>query len=76
MHDREEVTWSVSRGSAVRLVVIAILKRNPVVNDLEVLMTVKELSELQRVSQSTLYRLLRQGKIPSFKIGKDWRFLK
>jgi excisionase family DNA binding protein len=25
-------------------------------------------------SQSTLYRLLRQGKIPSFKIGKDWRF--
>jgi hypothetical protein len=33
----------------VRLVVIAILKRNPVVNDPEVLMTVKELSELLRV---------------------------
>jgi excisionase family DNA binding protein len=37
-------------------------------------LTVKEVCELLRVGQSTLYRLIKQGKIPSFRIGKDWRF--
>ena len=43
--------------------------------DAEIL-TVKEVSDLLRVHRSTLYRLIRQGKIPSFQIGTDWRFLK
>jgi excisionase family DNA binding protein len=39
-------------------------------------LTVKEVSDLLRVHPSTLYRLIRQGKIPSFQIGADWRFLR
>ena len=48
---------------------------DPTAVDAEVL-TVKEVSELLRVHRSTVYRLIRQGKIPSFQIGSDWRFLK
>jgi len=37
-------------------------------------MTVNELSEYLRVHRSTIYRLLKKGQIPGFKIGSDWRF--
>ena len=37
-------------------------------------LTVKEVCDLLRIHRSTIYRLVRQGRIPSFKIGKDWRF--
>jgi excisionase family DNA binding protein len=37
-------------------------------------LTVKEVCEILHVHPSTLYKLTRQGKIPSFKIGTDWRF--
>jgi len=36
--------------------------------------TVGELSEYLRVHSSTLYRLLKKGQLPGFKIGSDWRF--
>jgi excisionase family DNA binding protein len=36
--------------------------------------TVAELSEYLRVHRSTLYRLLKKGRLPGFKIGSDWRF--
>jgi excisionase family DNA binding protein len=36
--------------------------------------TVGELSEYLRVHRSTLYRLLKKGQLPGFKIGSDWRF--
>lgn len=36
--------------------------------------TVGELSEYLRVHRSTLYRLLKKGRLPGFKIGSDWRF--
>jgi excisionase family DNA binding protein len=48
---------------------------NPMTVDAEVL-TVEEVSDLLRIHQSTLYRMIRQGKIPSFQIGADWRFLR
>jgi excisionase family DNA binding protein len=38
------------------------------------ILTVKEVSELLRVNRSTVYKLVRQGKIPAFRIGSDWRF--
>jgi excisionase family DNA binding protein len=41
--------------------------------DNEVL-TVKEVSDLMQVHPSTLYKLVRQGSIPSFRVGTDWRF--
>jgi excisionase family DNA binding protein len=37
-------------------------------------MTVKELAEYLRVHRSTIYRLLKKGSLPGFKIGSDWRF--
>ena len=36
--------------------------------------TISELSEYLRVHRSTLYRLLKRGQLPGFKIGSDWRF--
>jgi len=37
-------------------------------------MTVKELSTYLHVHPSTIYRLLRTGQIPGFRIDGDWRF--
>jgi len=36
--------------------------------------TIGELAEYLRVHRSTLYRLLKKGELPGFKIGSDWRF--
>jgi excisionase family DNA binding protein len=38
------------------------------------ILTSKEVSDLLRVHESTIYKLIRKGKIPSFRIGSDWRF--
>jgi excisionase family DNA binding protein len=38
------------------------------------LLTVRELAEHLRVHRSTIYRLLRQHRIPGFRINGDWRF--
>jgi|SRR5216683_3036509 len=38
------------------------------------IMTVRALAEYLRVHPSTIYRLLRQRKLPAFKVGSDWRF--
>jgi len=48
---------------------------NPMEIDHE-LLTVKEICDLQQVHQTTVYKLVRQGRIPSFRIGTDWRFRK
>jgi excisionase family DNA binding protein len=37
-------------------------------------LTVKEVCELLQVHPSTLYKLVRQGSIPSFRVGTEWRF--
>ncbi len=37
-------------------------------------MTVKDLSEYLRVHPSTVYKLLRRGEVPAFRVGSDWRF--
>jgi excisionase family DNA binding protein len=36
--------------------------------------TIKELSEHLRVHPTTIYRLLRQGQLPGFRVGSNWRF--
>jgi len=38
------------------------------------LMTVEELGQYLRFTKKTIYKLLKQGSIPSFKIGNKWRF--
>ena len=39
-------------------------------------LTIEELSSYLKIPKSTLYKLVREGKIPSQKIGRHWRFRK
>jgi excisionase family DNA binding protein len=39
-------------------------------------LTIDELSAYLRIPKSTLYKLVREGKIPSQKVGRHWRFRK
>jgi excisionase family DNA binding protein len=39
-------------------------------------MTIEELAAYLKISKSTLYKLAREGKVPSNKIGRHWRFQK
>jgi len=34
----------------------------------------KELGEYLKLSESTIYKLATDGKLPGFRIGKSWRF--
>ena len=36
--------------------------------------TIKELSDHLRVHPTTIYRLLRQRRLPGFRVGSNWRF--
>jgi len=38
------------------------------------IMNIKEVATYLGVHASTIYKYAQQGKIPAFKIGKDWRF--
>lgn len=40
------------------------------------ILTIDELSKYLRISKSTLYKLVREGRIPSQKVGRHWRFHK
>jgi excisionase family DNA binding protein len=40
------------------------------------LMTVEEAAVFLRVGKKTIYRLLKQGKIPATRVGQQWRFSK
>lgn len=39
-------------------------------------LTIQELAVYLKIPKSTLYKLVREGKIPSQKIGRHWRFRK
>lgn len=39
-------------------------------------LTIKELSAYLKIPKSTLYKLVREGKLPSQKVGRHWRFRK
>jgi excisionase family DNA binding protein len=38
------------------------------------ILTAAEAAALLRIHQKTVYKLAEQGKIPSFRIGRAWRF--
>ena len=40
------------------------------------LMTLQEVADYLRVTKKTIYRLLKQGRIPATKVGNQWRFEK
>jgi len=37
-------------------------------------MTVKDLAVYLRAHPSTIYRMLKKGSLPAFRVGSDWRF--
>ena len=40
----------------------------------DIIMTVEEVSEYLKLAQSTIYKLLNEGKLPGRKVGGSWRF--
>ncbi|RMF92151.1 MAG: DNA-binding protein [Candidatus Schekmanbacteria bacterium] len=38
------------------------------------ILTLKEVASYMRVNTATIYRLVRTGKIPAFRVGNRWRF--
>ncbi len=38
------------------------------------IMTIDALAEYLKISRSTLYKLVQNGKLPGQKVGKRWRF--
>ena len=38
------------------------------------ILTIAELSEYLQIHRTTIYRMLREGRLPGFRIGSDWRF--
>jgi len=39
-------------------------------------LTIDEISDYLKIPKSTVYKLVREGKIPANKIGRHWRFSK
>ena len=42
----------------------------------EVILTIKEVADYLKVTERTIYRLSQAKKIPSFKVGGMWRYLR
>lgn len=40
------------------------------------ILTTKEMCELLRIHQTTLYKACRASKIPHFRVGSDYRFVR
>lgn len=43
---------------------------------LKEVLTIEELAAYLKIPKSTLYKVVREGKIPSQKVGRHWRFRK
>jgi excisionase family DNA binding protein len=43
-------------------------------NEKDSVLTIDELSEYLKISKSTLYKLVQEGKVPGQKVGRHWRF--
>jgi excisionase family DNA binding protein len=56
-----------------RVIAANFQEQSPMALDHEIL-TVKEVSEILQIDKSTLYKLLKEGMIPAFRIGSEWRF--
>jgi excisionase family DNA binding protein len=53
---------------------MADLNGSPQIAARDDIFTIRELSEHLRVHPTTIYRLLRQGRLPGFRVGSNWRF--
>ena len=68
---RTEGREDASRGKG--LLLSPTLRYGPKMPMNEVL-TVAEVAAFLRVNRSTVYKLIRRGELPAFKVGSDWRF--
>ena len=68
---RTEGREDASRGN--RLLLSPTLRNGSKMPMNEVL-TVAEVAAFLRVNRSTIYKLIRRGELPAFKVGSDWRF--
>lgn len=50
-------------------------KKNPVWHSGERLLTVAEVAGTMRVSNMTVYRLIKSGELPALRVGKNYRIL-
>ena len=50
------------------------MKRVSANHKTEEIMTISALGRYLRCNRHTLYRLLKERKIPAFRVGSDWRF--
>lgn len=41
---------------------------------MEKLLTLQQIATILQISETTLYKLARNGKIPAIKVGNQWRF--
>ena len=41
--------------------------------EVDMVLTVTEVAEILRVHSTTIYRLVKRGELPGFKIGGNWR---
>lgn len=64
------------RGADTRPMTRAEIEREfpTIPRDPDRILTVREVAAYLQVHPSTIYRLLREKKIPAWKIGSDWRF--
>jgi excisionase family DNA binding protein len=62
-----------TNGKGMQLAVI-VRTLDEMYTDNSRIMTVKEVSAYLHLSTSTVYRALKHGQLPAFKIGSDWRF--
>lgn len=40
----------------------------------EHILTVREVAEMLKINEKTVYRLASEGRVPGFKVGGSWRF--
>jgi|HubBroStandDraft_1064217.scaffolds.fasta_scaffold43520_3 excisionase family DNA binding protein len=56
------------------LEVVNLVKRTSMTRtEREAVLTVPEVAEILRVHSTTIYRLVKRGELPGFKIGGNWR---
>ncbi len=51
-------------------------RHDPMNQPLAEVLTLEELSLYLRIPRSTLYKIVREGKVPGQKVGRHWRFRK
>jgi excisionase family DNA binding protein len=66
--------WRISNSLAKLCVRRAGKAMTRILSDIAPILTVKELAHYLKVHPSTVYRLLKEGKLPAFRVGSDWRF--